>query len=233
MNGASNLAFKRGPRARACDTCRRWKKRCDQSKPACTRCTDSGTECTYSYVQVYYQYEAQTASLRQEASRRHGFIVNLAPCHGIQLAPPLIAQLVIQICGYPLLARSFYRQALLLVRILPSAWMCRPKATFTPAPPQLAFRPFHPSRVQPLDSVQLVVPPLSSFHPSPPKTRLTIHPPSHPMPITTISSKINLFLWATFRQKLMNKPSVQYKNHCKQLLHVRTLCHQSNKVEPN
>ncbi|KAJ9085012.1 hypothetical protein DSO57_1018296 [Entomophthora muscae] len=89
MNGASNLAFKRGPRARACDTCRRWKKRCDQSKPACTRCTDSGTECTYSYVQVYYQYEAQTASLRQEASRRHGFIVNLAPCHGIQLAPPL------------------------------------------------------------------------------------------------------------------------------------------------
>lgn len=89
MNGPSNLAFKRGPRARACDTCRRWKKRCDQSKPACTRCTDSGTECTYSYVQVYYQYEAQTASLRQEASRRHGFLVNLDPCHGVQLAPPL------------------------------------------------------------------------------------------------------------------------------------------------
>ncbi|KAI0230057.1 hypothetical protein L0F63_002411, partial [Massospora cicadina] len=81
----------RGPRARACDTCRRWKKRCDQAKPACTRCSDSGTECTYSYVQVYYQYEAQTASLRQEASRHHGYVVNLAPCHDrtLQLAPPL------------------------------------------------------------------------------------------------------------------------------------------------
>lgn len=77
MLNPNTLAFKRGPRARACDTCRRWKKRCDQLKPACTRCSDSGSECTYSYVKVYYQCEAQTANMRQEASRRHGYLISL------------------------------------------------------------------------------------------------------------------------------------------------------------